>query len=344
MLRLFSGESAAASLESGKAGGTVAAAEIVDAAKADVSGGDVVVERPRRVQWGVVEFVVPGVDDDFIDDDHSANRTSDANISSIRNARSGKFAWASEVTPPKPAAPISNRQHEADHNGDHRGTLNGAGGSPVDAGCEGSSDLLAPWETSFPVLPSRTMRDEAHFGGLRVLLFAVEDGDEEQLQDERGDQNAQGDTPSSKVASDASNKKTRSSFDETCGDATAMKHGDDATKTGASDGGGDVGVDDHGAAAVAISGACDVVFEPWVVERLQEDFARRKREREEQEEAARAEAEERAANEPKGKKSAKAAAGAVVPPAEGQAAGGDQETDEREEDNIGSCPSATAQV
>ncbi|CAM9231882.1 unnamed protein product, partial [Ectocarpus sp. 12 AP-2014] len=99
------------------------------------------------------------------------------------------------------------------------------------------------------------------------------------------------------------------------------------------------GVNGGTASPATISGECNVVLEPWVVETMREGVARRKGERLERKEAARAEAEANAANDPKGK-NAKAAAAAA---AAAKLQEGDEE-EEEEEEEIGPSPSARAEV
>eukprot|EP00752_Nemacystus_decipiens_P003651 g3365.t1 len=94
-------------------------------------------------------------------------------------------------------------------------------------------------------------------------------------------------------------------------------------------------VNNGGAGGVTISGTCDLMLEPWVVETLKQGVAQRKREREARKEAARAEAEANAANDPKGKQ-AKAAAAA--------AATNSQNEEEEEEEEIGPSPSVSAKL
>lgn len=123
------------------------------------------------------KYLVPGDNSDDTDDNQGNNR-SDGDTSSITNARSGTFVWASEVTPPESTAPVTNRAHDADHVADHSEPSKDAVALPVETGGEESGGSRTPWELFLPVVPSKMMRDEMQFGGLCVLLFMVEEGDE----------------------------------------------------------------------------------------------------------------------------------------------------------------------
>ncbi|CAN0139956.1 unnamed protein product [Ectocarpus fasciculatus] len=122
---------------------------------------------------------------------------------------------------------------------------------------------------------------------------------------------------------------------------TAAEDGEAGGRTGAPAGARTVfGVNGGAASPATISGECNVVLEPWVVETMREGVARRKRERLERKEAERAEAEANAANDPKGK-NAKAAAAAA---AAAKLQEGDDDEEEAEQEEIGPSPSARAEV
>ncbi|CAM9405445.1 unnamed protein product [Ectocarpus sp. 13 AM-2016] len=115
--------------------------------------------------------------------------------------------------------------------------------------------------------------------------------------------------------------------------------GEAGRKTGASAGMRTLfGVNGGAAAPATISGECDVVLEPWVVETMREGVARRKRERLERKEAARAEAEANAAIDTKGKNAKAAAAAAAAAKLQ------ERDEEEEEEEEIGPSPSARAEV
>lgn len=80
----------------------------------------------------------------------------------------GMFPWAAEVTPPYFDGERADQQEDNLSNGD----------PPVDAEQGGASKR---WNTTVSVPPSKTVRDGVCFRGLCVLLFAME---EEQQQTE----------------------------------------------------------------------------------------------------------------------------------------------------------------
>ncbi|CAM9934506.1 unnamed protein product, partial [Ectocarpus sp. 12 AP-2014] len=282
-------------------------------------------EPPPPQQWGDVEFLVPGDNHDSDDRDSPA--------------RTGWFSWASEVVPPPTETP------EADNN-DGRSEQPHTEQETVDSTAPDIASDGTPWEVSVALPPSREMRDGVRFQGLRVLLFVGDDEREAEGEEEA----VEGDPSPSAEAAEAVNDVDSvgvvdgfNSTDEPMhppGGEGDVEDGQAGRNTGAPAGMRTLfGVNGGTASPATISGECNVVLEPWVVETMREGVARRKGERLERKEAARAEAEANAANDPKGK-NAKAAAAAA---AAAKLQEGDEE-EEEEEEEIGPSPSARAEV
>ncbi|CAN0215601.1 unnamed protein product [Ectocarpus sp. 6 AP-2014] len=282
-------------------------------------------EPPLPQQWGDVEFLVPG--DNHNSDNHDSP------------TRTGWFSWASEVVPPPTETP------DADNN-DGRSEQPRTEQETVDSIAPDVGNDGTPWEVSVALPPSREMRDDVRFQGLRVLLFVGDDEPEPEGEEETVEADA---SPSAETAEAANNGDSVgivdgfNSTDEPThppGGEGHVEDGEAGGKTGAPVGMRTLfGVNGGDAAPAKISGECNVVLEPWVVETMREGVARRKRERLERKEAARAEAEANAANDPKGK-NAKAAAAAA---AAAKLQEGDDD-EEEEEEEIGPSPSARAEV
>ncbi|CAN0051071.1 unnamed protein product, partial [Pylaiella littoralis] len=298
---------------------------------ADFQGdeGDNTAELPSPKQWGEIEFLIPG-------NTHSGINGGGTGL--------GTFAWASTVTPPpqgsgsrtnlQPTRLCKGEDFEA----------------PVDTTDDVDCDGHPPWDVSVAVPPSEVMRNTVRFEGLAVLLFFVNE-EEERSQTGGVDQNMrqEASTAALEPASEGSSPDQGGIL--TPGDTPPTHaqgdgdHGDNGTQSiflcgGVSAAGPGAGADadptGEAPAVVKVSGQCDLVFEPWVVEALQQGITRRKQEKEERRERARLEAEANATNDPKGK-NAKAAAAA------GSAQQGQEEEGEEEEE-IGPSPSARAQV
>lgn len=144
--------------------------------------------RLRGTDWSIcpfslslslsIQFLVPG-------DTHNGNGSNGGNGSSSSSKGLRAFAWASTVTPPPPQGSDSREDPEST-----KYTSEGKDGEdPVDASADsGRGDGhperrgggREPWDVAVAVPPSKAMRDTVRFEGLRVLLFFVEEKDEEQ--------------------------------------------------------------------------------------------------------------------------------------------------------------------
>ncbi|CAN0020499.1 unnamed protein product, partial [Ectocarpus sp. 4 AP-2014] len=282
-------------------------------------------EEPPPQQWGDVEFLVPG--DHHNGDNHDSP------------TRTGWFSWASEVVPPPTEAP------EADNN-DGRSEQPQSEQETVDSAAPDTEKDGTPWEVSVALPPSREMRDGVRFQGLRVLLFV---GDDER-EAEGEEQTVEGDASPPAEAAEAVNNVDSVGIVDGFNSTDEPRHppgGEGDVEDGEAGGkpGAPAGmrtlfrVNGRAAAPATISGECNVVLEPWVVETMREGVARRKRERLERKEAARAEAEANVANDLKGKNAKMAAAAAAA----AKLQEGDDE-EEEEEEEIGPSPSARAEV
>ncbi|CAM9404799.1 unnamed protein product, partial [Ectocarpus sp. 12 AP-2014] len=281
---------------------------------------------PPPQQWGDVEFLVPG-----------DNHCSDNHDSPAR--RTGWFSWASEVVPPPTETPDA-------RNNDGRSEQPHTEQETVDSTAPDIGSDCTPWEVSVALPPSREMRDGVRFQGLRVLLFVGDDEREAEGEEEAVEGEGSPSAEAAEVVNDVDFVGIVDGFNST--DEPMHPPGGEGDvegkqwqKTGAPAGMRTLfGVNGGTAAPATISGECNVVLEPWVVETMREGVARRKRERLERKEAARAEAEANAANDPKGK-NAKAAAAAA---AAAKLQEGDDEEEEEEGEEFGPSPSARAEV
>ncbi|CAB1098066.1 unnamed protein product [Ectocarpus sp. CCAP 1310/34] len=347
-------------------------------------------EPPPLQKWGDVEFLVPG--DNHYSDNHDSP------------ARTGWFSWAAEVVPPLTEAP------DADSN-DGRSEQPQTEQEAVDSTASDVANNGTPWEVSVALPPSREMRDDVRFQGLRVQLFVGDDEREAEGEEETVEGDASSPAEAAKAVNNVDSvvdgfsstgepthppggegdvegeaqdqdrvrpqmlpsrrrrlagrghlslspfldpawmmreqhqpqpqqRQQERGEDVTEAESVVTADGEAGGKTGAPAGMRTLfGVNDGAAAPATISGECNVVLEPWVVETMRKGVARRKRERLERKEAARAEAEVNAANDPKGKNSKAAAAAAAT----ARLQEGDEE-EEEEEEEIGPSPSARAEV